>query len=168
MKHGVSARRIFLIAGVIAAVCLLFVAALPAKQFLHRMTRDVLVAPVVDGTFEHYGKPEAGLEVRRALLRSQDNSSCADLPVVAVSNETGAFHVVAVYRPYFRLPSKHSVVATCFMYQGSRVDSFMSFPMLPHQRYSFMRISCYFPPPVKYTYPEDRNCIVLDFRLLGL
>lgn len=92
----------------------------PIKDFLQDFTKPVTVRPEIYGSVIFYGKPVAGVELRIGGKAGSKWPSCAELPVVAVSDASGKFQVPAKTTPHFLVDHTKLIPTVVCVMQGSR------------------------------------------------
>ena len=119
--------------------------------------------PEIHGFATLHGKPLVGLEVRRAVTRSSEFPSCNSLPVVGVSDTSGAFRVPALYRPRLLVNLKSEASVTCYMHGKTVITSLLGFPAL--NQFSSIEVRCELPG-LRTSQPEDSPCYFVDANYL--
>jgi hypothetical protein len=92
----------------------------PIKDLLQNFTEPVTVQPKIYGSVIFYGKPAAGVELRIGGKSGNKWPSCAELPVVAVSDASGRFRVPAKTTPHFLVGHAKLIPTVVCVMQGSR------------------------------------------------
>ena len=115
--------------------------------------------PEIHGVATSHGKPLIGLEVRRAVTNGNQFSSCNRLPVVGVSDASGAFRVPALYRPRLLVNLEDKASVTCYMHGNTVITSLLGFPAF--NRFSSIEVRCALPG-LHTSQPEDSPCYFVD------